>query len=471
MVNSTDGARLRRPTGVTEGSLLRALLSIGTPTICTGLLHSAFNIVDMIFVGRLGPDALAAVAASGVIIFLLITLAIGISIGTLSMVSRFWGAGHYRLASLVLAQSIYLSALVSIFFCVTGWYSARSLLSMLGTRGEVLDLAVSYIRIICLGSGSIFITICFSSALRATGDAVTPFKVMFFAVLLNIGLDPLLIFGWAGFPAMGVSGSALATVVSRTLSMVILAALVLGRRAHFNLAGAFSSIRWRLIGQIVRIGFFCSLEMLLRSVFALVFIMIVAPFGTAALAAYGIGTRLRLMVMMPGIGLGYGSGVLVGQNLGAGRPARARRSVWLSLALYELLLVPVVAAFLLFPEAIVGIFNRAPGVLLIGRQFLVYIAISLPFTAFTVVLGKSLNGAGDTRGPMAITAISLVLLALPMAWAGSRLWGITGAWLAFPVASVFQGALITAWFRRGRWLTRPQLDIDHLLIGEAVSLE
>lgn len=435
-----------------EESIPRALFILGAPTIITGFLQSTFNLVDMFFVGRLGPAALAAVSACGVVIFLLITVAIGISIGTLAVVSRLWGEGHYRSAGLVLGQSLYLSLVVSVFFSLGGWYAARPLLSLLGARGDVLEMAVSYFRIISLGSVSIFITVCLSSALRGSGNATTPLKVMLVAVVLNIVLDPILIFGWFGLPALGIPGSALSTVISRTASMLILVTLIVGKRYHFDLSGAFRTVRWALIWQISKIGFFSSLEMLIQSASALLFLKIVAPFGTPALAAYGIGVRMRMMVMMPGIGLGYASGILVGQNLGAGSPGKARRSSWAAWLVYEILIFPVVAFLFFFPEVAVGFFNKNPEVLSVGREFVRYTALSLIFLALTVVLGKSLNGAGDTRGPMVITAFCSFFLALPLAYAGSRIWGIEWVWLAILFSSVVQGLLIVAWFEQGKWM-------------------
>ncbi len=444
---------------LTEGSILRALFILGAPTIGTGLLQSAFNVIDMLFVGRLGPSALAAVSISGIIIFLLITVAIGISMGTLSLVSRYWGGRHYRSAALVLGQSIYLSLIVSIFFSFGGWYAARPLLSMLGARGEVLDMAVVYFRIISMGAGSIFVAVSLAAALRGAGNTVTPFKVMAFAVGLNVLLDPILIFGLFGCPALGVAGSALATVISRTIAVVILALLVLVGGVHFNLSGAFSSIRWPLLWHIVRIGFFSSLEMFIRSASALIFLRIVAPFGTAALAAFGIGTRLRMMILMPGIGLGYASGIIVGQSLGAGIARRARHASWLSLLIYELMLMPVVAIFLLFPKGIIGFFNRDPQILLFGEQFIFYIALSLFFMAFMIILGKSLNGAGDTRGPMMITAVCLIFIGVPLAYIWSQIRGVEGVWRALLVSSVLQGMITVAWFERGRWMKQEELKV------------
>ena len=435
---------------LTEGSILRSVLHLGIPTIAISLLQSGFNLVDMFFVGKLGATALAAVTVSGIVIALLITVAVGISIGTLSLVARFWGAKSYRQAALVVGQSFYISLLLSIFFGIGGWFVARPLLCFLGGKGEVLELAVVYFRIISAGAWTIFIFVTFSSALRGAGDAWTPFKIMAFGVVLNCILDPILIFGWGGIPPMGVHGSALATVFSRLATTGIIILLAKKGRTHLDLSGVFGRINLPLMGRIIRIGFFSSAEMLIRSLAVIGLLKIVSPFGTAALAAYGIGTRIRIIAMMPGVGMGYAAGTLVGQNLGAGLPDRGRKSTWLAWKIYGVLLMPVILVLLLFSGNVVGFFNRDPLVLAEGIKLINYIAISLIFLSFTLVLGKALHGAGDTRGPMVITFISMLAM-WGLSWIGSNLRGLEGVWQGILAASILNSLLIIYWFRRGGW--------------------
>ncbi len=449
--------KLLKPTrDLTEGSIFRSVIYLGIPTIAISLLQSGFNLVDMFFVGKLGPTALAAVTISGIVIALLITLAVGISIGTLSLVARFWGAKSYRQAALVVGQSFYISLLLSIFFGIGGWFGCRPLLCFLGGRGEVLELAVVYFRIISAGAWTIFIFVTFSSALRGAGDAWTPFKVMALGVVLNCILDPILIFGWGKIPPLGVPGSALATVFSRLVTTGLIIFLIGRDRTHLNLTGVFRRINLPLMGKIIRIGFFSSVEMLIRSLAVIGLLRIVSPFGTAALAAYGIGVRIRMIGMMPGIGMGYAAGTMVGQSLGAGLPDRARRSAWLAWKIYGILLLPVILLLLLFSENVVGFFNRDHQVLLIGKEYLEYTAIILIFLSFVLVLGKSLQGAGDTRGPMFITLISMLVM-WGLAWAGSELRGLEGVWQGILAASILNSLLILYWFRRGGWLRQKHM--------------
>ncbi len=452
------------PRDLTQGSILRAISRLGTPIIATSILQSVFNLVDMYFVGRLGAPALAAVTVSGIVVSLLITMAIGVSIGTLALVARNWGARRYREAALVVGQSFHISVLLSLLFGVGGWFLSRPLLSFLGASGEVLELAVAYFRIISAGAWTIFIFVSFSSALRGSGDAWTPFKVMSLGVVLNCLLDPLLIFGWGPVPGIGVPGSALATVLSRLVTVVLIICLTRPKRSHLDLTGAFSRVSLSLIGRILWIGFFSSLEMLIRSIVMIALLRFVSVYGTAALAAYGIGTRVRAIILMPGIGLGYSSGILVGQNLGAGRPWRAHRTAWTTWCLYLLLLVPLVIAFWVFARQIIGVFNHDPEVLRVGVVFLRYLAVSFLFLSLILVFGKSLNGAGDTAGPMAITGLSLLLMLLFLIWPGSDVLGLEGIWQAILGGTALNGLLMAWWFQRKGW----QRPVTRALYPEAV---
>lgn len=442
---------------LTEGSVVKAIARLGVPIIATSILQSAFNLADMFFVGRLGPAALAAVTVSGIVIALLITAAIGISIGTLALVARYWGARRYREAALVVGQSFHIAVLLSLFFGVGGWVLARPLLHFLGAEGEVLGLAVTYFRIISAGAWTIFIFVTFSSALKGSGDAWTPFRVMALGVVLNCLLDPLLIFGWGPVPAFGVPGSALATVLARLVTVIVIIHRTRPRRSYLDLSGAFGRVSLPLIGQILRIGFFSSVEMLIRSVAMIALLRFVSVYGTAALAAYGIGTRVRAVILMPGIGLGYASGILVGQNLGAGRPKRAHRTAWATWSLYQAVLVPLVVFFLVFAREVVSVFNRDPEVLRLGTVFIRYLAVSFFFLALVLVFGKSLNGAGDTAGPMAITGFSLAAMIGFLLWPGSAGLGIAGIWKAILGGTALNGILMAWWFQRKGW-SRPVVE-------------
>ena len=186
----------------------------------------------------------------------------------------------------------------------------------------------------------------------------------------------------------------------------------------------------------------------------LVLVRIVATYGTFAVAAFGIGLRLRIFVLILGFGLADATAVLTGQNLGAGRPERAEKTAWLAVAHFAVFLVVVSAGFIAFPRAIIGLFNSHPEVLELGTSFLYFFVPSLFFLDVAIVFGRALDGAGDTRATMIITFLALVVLGVPMAWGFSRLWAVNGIWAALIGSNVVQGIGVLIWFRLGKWKTR-----------------
>ncbi|MGQ9630528.1 MAG: MATE family efflux transporter [bacterium] len=437
---------------LTEGSIVGNIWHLALPLMVASALQDAFNIVDMIFVGRLGPSAIAAVSISGTIVGVVRMIAMGISTGTVAMVARLVGAGDRGAADEVIFQSLILSFLSSAVIAVLGYVLAEPVLRALGAAEDVIPDGVAYLRVMCLGGITIFLTMSLSAGLRGFGDAVTPMKALGLASILNIGLDPLLIFGPGPFPHLGVAGSAIATVIARGVgSALLLWALFREGRRDIGFGRAYDGVGWGIMGRIVRIGVFSSLQMLIMNVSRLVLVRIVAFFGTFAVAAYGIGMRLNLFVMMPGFGFGDAASVLVGQNLGASKPDRAEHSTWIAVGFYACFMVAMGFAFLAYPGEVIGIFNKHPQVVELGTGFLRFFAASLLFMDLSVVLGRALGGAGDTVPPMFIAGIALLAFGIPLAWGFSRLWGTTGVWAAISASNAIQGLGMALWFRMGHW--------------------
>jgi putative MATE family efflux protein len=436
---------------LTEGKLTRNIWHLALPLMVTSALQDLFNIVDMIFVGRLGPAAIAAVSVSGILMGVVRMLAIGISTGTVAMVSRFIGQKDQLAAVNVMFHSVILSLIGSILIGIVGYYFAGPLLVALGAAAEVVPPGLAYLRIMCLGGLTIFLTMTLSAGLRGFGDAVTPMVALGVASVLNVLLDPLLIFGIGPFPRLGVAGSAAATVIARGVASVMLLYSLL-RAGRLRLAGVRFDIN--MMGRVVRIGSFSALRMLSMNLSRIVLVRFVAAFGTMAVAAFGIGMRLRLFVLMPGMGFGDAAGVLVGQNLGASKPQRAVRSSWIAVVFFACFISVIGLAFILFPQAIIGIFNTHPEVLSLGSRFLRIFALCFLFIDLSVVLGRAQEGSGDTISPMLITGLSLVIVGLPLAWLFSRLWGTTGIWISISATEALQGAMMALWFQAGRWKKR-----------------
>jgi putative MATE family efflux protein len=207
------------------------------------------------------------------------------------------------------------------------------------------------------------------------------------------------------------------------------------------------------MGRIVNIGFFASLQVFIREVSFLFLMRLVTSFGDVTLAAYGIGSRLRTFIMVPGFGFASAAAVLVGQNLGAGKPERAKKSAWRAVIYYELIAIPLAILFLFFAGPIVGIFNDHPEVITVGSSFLRYLAVTFPFLAFSLVFSQALNGAGDTKTATLINAIGQLIFRVPFAYLCALTFGLgyQGIWLGINASDIVQGLGMIVVFNSGHW--------------------
>jgi len=442
---------MRLPT-LTEGGLSRNIWRLGLPTMASSALLTVFSVIDMIFVGRLGPAAVAAVGLSGTILMLAYTFGIGIYAGTVAVVSRSIGAGDQREAEHAAMQALLLALVLGVGMVVAFYPLAPTAIRALGGKPDVVSQGTAYLRISALGSLVFFSSIALYSVLRGAGDAVTPLIINLISVVANIILDPIMIFGLAGFPPLGVAGSALATVCARGLGTLILFYIMFRGKHQIHLRAKELRPDTTMMWRLVRIGVFGSAEMLIRNVSMLILARVVAGFGTEAMAGYAIVLRLRGLVIMPAMGLGGSAGTLVGQNLGAGKPRRAELSGWLAAGYYAMVSAAMGVVLWTAREPIVRVFNSDPRVVQVGADFALYSAVALFFIGTSIVLNRAMNGAGDTLSPMVITLLTVLGGRLPLA-VGLAWWlhSVTGVWMGATAASVLQTLIVCAWFGRGGW--------------------
>lgn len=438
---------------LTEGKISRNLLKLAWPMILGNLLQNFFNLVDMIFVGKLGPDAIAAVSLSGILMMVVWTAISGLSIGTTAMVSRFFGAKDYRQTKIAANQTLFLGLITSIVLGILGIFWPEPPLVLLGAAKEVIHLSVPYIRVVFGGTFTLIITFLISAIFRGIGDAVTPVKIWTIATVLNIILDPLLIFGLGPFPRLGVLGAAIATVSGQGVGLLIAIYALLKGMSYIRIEWRKFRIDVSMIWRIIKIAVPGSMNGFFRSVSSLILMRFVAVYGTIAIAAYGIGLRLLLMVMMPGWAIGSAAATLVGQNLGARKPERAEKSGWLATFLYGAFLAATGLLLFIFAKPVIGIFNAEPGVVKTGATYLRIISVSFPFIALGIVPGMSLGGAGDTKSTMYVIGFSLLLFQIPVAIYLPTFanLGLSGIWLAISLSYILQGILMTIVFHFGSW--------------------
>jgi len=449
--------RLRKiNSGITEGSLQSSIWKLAMPMMIGAVLQDLFTLVDLFFVGRLGHEAVAALSVSGFIIAVIMIAAIGIATGTTALIAHFTGKKDYSSADNVLFQTVVVSIICSVLMVFIGIFSTAWLLRIFGAAAEIIPMASDYLKISFIWSIFMFLFIGFNQALRGSGDAIVPLKVLVFANLLNIVLDPLLIFGVSFFPRMEVAGSAAATVISRGIGVFILLGHFLFGHSSLHFHKAIAKVNFKIIGRMVKIGFFASFEVLLRQISLLLLLRLVASFGTASLAAFGIAIRLRMSVLMLGLGMGVASAVLIGQNMGAGLPERAMQSGKETLKYYEFIVFPVAVLFFIFSPHIISFFNDFPEVVAVGSSFLKFIAVTLPFLAISLIFGRGITGAGDTIAPATLTGITQLGLRIPVAYFLALVagLGINGVWLGINASDICQGLAMMWYFKRGYWQKR-----------------
>lgn len=442
---------------LTTGNVLKCLLKLAGPMFASAMLQNLQSLIDLFWVGRLGSDSVAALAMSGTILMLLFPIVMGAATGTVAMVSRFVGAGQLDKASDTAGQSLLFALLIGIGTGLLGWFFADDLCRLLGAEESVRQLARGYLGISFLWCFTIFVLFIGNSALQGAGNTILPMFAMLLANIINLVLDPIMIYGLLGCPRLEVRGAAWATVISQAAAVVLvvvhLSRGVSGLHVRAN--------RWRfqptLVWTLIRIGIPSSAQMLSRGLMSLILMRIVAMCGTAAIAGYGIGLRFHMIILMPAFVLGNAVATMVGQNLGAGKPERSQASAWLATGIDVVIMAASAAIMLAFAPAFVRCFDDNPEVVRIGASYLKTVSPFYVFIAFAIVLGRALDGAGQTMATMIFTIISLWGLQVPLALFMSHTTtpATQGIWWAIAIAVTVHGLMVTAWFLTGRWKTRP----------------
>jgi putative MATE family efflux protein len=438
---------------LTDGGIGRPLFYLSLPIVVTNLLQTAYNLADTFWLGQFSTEALAAISFSFPMVFLLISLGIGLSTAGSILVAQNTGAGDETAAEYAASQTMTFALLVSVALGAVGYLGVERLLALLGASPSVLPLATSYMQVISLGLPFMFGFFIFISLMRGYGDTVTPMLVMFGTVAFNIALDPFLIFGWGPFPRLGVEGAAIATVLSRGLAMGVgLAIMFAGSRGvEIHLADMRPDPGY--LRKIVRLGVPASIEGTGRAISVNALLLIVGTFPTTVVAAFGIGIRIFSVVFMPAIAVARGVETMSGQNIGAGREDRAAATSRFAARVTFVVLGAAGVLTWVFAPTLVGVFTADPAVVDVGSTFLRYVAPSFAFIGVMRSYTGGFRGAGKTLVAAVIAVGMLGVVRLPLAWVLSQVlgFGAEGIWLSFVVSNVLGAAVAYAWYQRGTW--------------------
>ncbi|MFB6126488.1 MAG: MATE family efflux transporter [Halolamina sp.] len=447
-----DGVfKTREEFELTEGDIARPLFYLSLPIVVTNLLQTAYNLVDTVWLGRFSTDALAAISFAFPVVFFLISLGLGLSIGGSIIVAQHTGAEERAEAEFAASQTVTFVVLASLLLGAFGYVAVDDILRLLGASGAVLAGATAYLRIISLGMAFMFAFFVFMSLMRGYGDTITPMLVMFVTVVVNLLLDPLLIFEVGPFPALGVEGAAYATVLSRALATIIgLSIMFRGNRGvEIHLSQMWPDLSF--LRRLLRVGIPASVEGTGNAVAVNLLLVIVGTFPTVVVAAYGVGVRVFSVIFLPAIAVGRGVETMSGQNIGAGETDRAATaSTFAAKATFAVLAVVGAVAWLAAGD-IVAVFSDDAQVVEVGRLFIRYVAPTFGFTGVFHAYKGGFRGAGRTLTAAAVSIAMLGVIRVPVAWLGARTLGYRGIWVAFAVSNVAGAVIGYAWYRRGGW--------------------
>jgi putative MATE family efflux protein len=441
---------------LTQGSIVKNLIRLSWPILVTQLLMTLGPTIDTIWVGKLGGTAIAAVGVAGTAVMLAMGLMMGFTMGTLALMARAIGAKDSLLANRVAQQSIVLSAVFAILIALIGQIFGQQIILLITKDPEIVKLGTIYLRIEFFGGATMVFRMMMDTIMQAAGDTFNPMWIAIVYRTFHIILCPFLIFGWWIFPEMGVSGAALTGVISQGLGVVLGLRVLVGERSRVKLSFKDFKFDFGLIWRIVRIGVPSSISGIQRSLSQFFLQVFMAPFGSVALAAHVIAQRVEMFLFMPAMSFGSGAGVLVGQNLGAGKPDRAARSAWIAVGLLECLVVVIGAAMFIWAGAVVHIFSNDPGLDSVAVQYLRIAIVGWLMLGFDFTFMNCLMGAGDTMPAMIVNILVTWLVTIIPAYFLSQYTsiGVLGIRWAMAASVVIGGIAMTIYFLTGKWKKR-----------------
>lgn len=438
----------------TEGNVLRNLLSLSWPMLINRGLTTLRPIVDTLVVGRLGAASLAGVGVGAMVVMVMQSMMWGLVVGLRAMVARLIGAGDREDANHAAQQGYVISIILAIILAAIGSSFAEEMLLLLGVETDVITLAVPYIRILFLTAVLMLIRHTNEAIMEAGGDTITPMKITGIATILHVAFCPCLVYGWWIFPRLEISGAAWSGAIAQGVAASLGLWILLTGRSRLQLTFRNFKLDLNMIWRIVKIGIPASMTTTQRSFARLIMMRFIAGFGTLALAAHTLHTRIiDNFTYTPVMACGMGAGVLAGQNLGAGRPDRAQRTAWLGVAICSALMLVVSIAIWFWAEGIVRLFTPEVEVIDITAAFLRIEIVSLLVISLAVVLSQCLNGVGDTLPVMLVNLVTMWGMVVPLAYFLPQVanLGVYGIRWAMVIGVACRTVFYSIYFLRGRW--------------------
>ena len=437
----------------TEGKLSRAILLLSIPAVLEMVMESVFVIVDIYFVSKLGANAVATVGITESMVTIIYAIAIGLGTATTSIVSRRIGEKNPDAASVAAFQAILTCMVVSILIGLPGALFSKKLLGLMGASKPIVDSMSGYTRIMLGGNMVIMMLFIINAIFRSAGDAAIAMKVLWIGNIINIILDPCLIFGLGPFPHMGVTGAAVATNIGRGTAVLVQFYLLFFGRKRIRLSIKHLLVDFKIMVKLLKLSFGSIGQNLIGTTSWIALVRILSIFGSEVVAGYTIAIRIIGFTLLPSWGISNAASTLVGQNLGAKKPDRAERAVWVTGWINMILLSMIGLVLVLFPETFIRFFITNENVIKSGVPGLRIISIGFIAYGLGMVLVNSFNGAGDTSTPLKINIFAFWLVEIPLAWLLAIKAGFKeeGVFIAIVVAESLMTLIAWLVFRRGKW--------------------
>jgi len=437
----------------TAGSLNRAILLLAIPMVLEMVLESLFAVVDVFWVSRLGADAVATVGLTESLLSLVFAVGLGLSLSTTAMVARRIGEKDPAGAGVAGAQAMFIGFGVSFAVGIPCFFYGPTLLRLMGASTQVVAVGSGYARIALGGSGALLFLFLNNAIFRGAGDAAIAMRLLWVANIINLVLDPCLIFGLGPFPKLGVTGAALATFTGRSLGVLYQFYRLLRGTERIRILRSQLRANWHVLLRLLRVSLTGILQFAIAHTSWIALVRIISVFGSDALAGYTIAIRILIFAMMPSWGLSNAAATLVGQNLGARKPERAQISVWRT-GFYNMLFLGTIGIFfLVFATPTVRLFTQDPAVVPLAAAALRLLSYGNIGYAYGMVMMQAFNGAGDTVTPTVVNFFGFWLLEIPLAYflairAGRH---ANGVYISIVIAECAIAGASVLLFRRGRW--------------------
>lgn len=440
---------------LTKVSIKTGIFLLSVPMILEMVMESLFAVVDILFVGRIGKEAIATVGLTESVVIIIYAIGVGISMAATALIARRFGEQKFKAAGSAAFQLLFFGTVISVIMGVLGFIFAEDILKLMGASEAVVKIGTVYTRIIFGGNTVIMLLFLINGAFRGAGQAYLAMRTLIVSNGLNILLDPILIFGIGSFEGFGLAGAAWATTIGRSIGVLYQLYHLFNGKHKLVILRENIRLKWKTMKNIASISISGMGQFLIDSVAWIVLMRITAEFGDDAVAGTTIAMRILMFSLMPAWGFSAAAATLVGQYMGAEKLKRATLSVLLTVRYNVLFLGCITALYLIFGDQIVSAFTDNSIVAGIASSGLRVIVLGYVFFAVGMVMIQAFNGAGDTKTPMFINVFVFMILEIPLAYflAITADLGVMGIFITIAFCHSLHALIAMYYFRKGLWKT------------------